>query len=87
MVVPHDKCLTHYNRVCAWIWISVYTMCRCYDPVISDQGSSTNVPSAHTKRNLPRLGVRAGVLTIHHSREGWTHATPYSELKVKNVLF
>ena len=85
--VSQDKCLTHYNRVCAWCWISVYTMCRCYDPVISDQGSATNMPSTHTKRNLPRPGMRAGVLAIHHSREGWTHATPYSELKVKNLNF
>ena len=85
--VSQDKCLTHYNRVCAWIWFSVYTMCRCYDPVISDEGSSTDMPSTHTKRNLPRPGMRAGVLAIHHSREGWTHATPYSELKVKNLNF
>ena len=62
-------------------------MCCSHDPVRPYQGSSTNMSTPYTKRNLPWPGVGAGILSINYSREGRTHTTSCQSSKMQRLFF
>lgn len=86
-IYKFDERLTHYYCVSTWIWVSVHTMCCSHDPVRPYQGSSTNMSTPYTERNLPWPGVGAGILSINYSGEGRTHTTSCQSSKMQRLVF